>query len=88
MIITVLVIVLVIVVRQLIIRRPPLAPSPPYGQSQYSDSGFQRVRLKQNLNLKGWNSHVHRAFPGKLESNNLSIEIPSREIRRISSITH
>ena len=25
-----------------------------------------------NLKCKGWNSHVHRGFPGKLESTNLS----------------
>ena len=30
--------------------------------------------------LKGWHSHVHRGFPGKLESSNLSREILSREI--------
>ena len=30
-----------------------------YGQSPYSDSGFQMVGLKQNLDRKGWNSRVH-----------------------------
>ena len=30
----------------------------------------------------GWNSHVHRELPGKLESSNLSREILSREIGR------
>ena len=33
-----------------------------YGQSPYWESGFRRVWLKQNLNCKGWNSHVHRGF--------------------------
>ena len=56
-----------------------------YSQSPYSDSGFLRVWLKLNLNIKGWNSHVHREFPGKLESSNLSREIHSREIGRNSN---
>ena len=43
---------------------------------------IQRVWLKQNLNIKGWNSHVHREFPGKLESSNLSMDDLSREIGR------
>ena len=34
------------------------------------------------LMRRGWNSHVHRGFPGKLESSNLSREVPSREIGR------
>ena len=38
--------------------------------------------LKHNLNLKGWNSHVHRGFPWTFESNNLSRENRSREIGR------
>ena len=41
-------------------------------QSPYEDSGSQRVGLKQNLNVEGWNSHVHREFPGIVESTNLS----------------
>ena len=41
---------------------------------------FPRVWLKQNLTLKGWHSHVHRKFPGKCESNNLSRSNLSREI--------
>ena len=32
-----------------------------------NDSGFQRVRLKQNLNCKGCNSRVHRESPRNLE---------------------
>ena len=35
-----------------------------------------------NLNLHGWNSHVHGEFPGKFESPNLSREILSEEIGR------
>ena len=35
-----------------------------------------------SLNLKGWNSHVHRGFPGKLESSNLSRDNVSKEIGR------
>ena len=33
------------------------------------------ICLKRNLNFKGWNSHVHREFPGDYESTNLSREI-------------
>ena len=51
-----------------------------YGQSLYQDSGFQRVLLQQNLNFKGWISHVLREFPGKLASRNLSRDTLSREI--------
>ena len=36
---------------------------------------ISEVWLKQNLNLKGWDSHVHREFPGKPESSNLSMDI-------------
>ena len=32
--------------------------------------------------FKGGNSHVHRGFPGKLESNNLSRDNVRREIGR------
>ena len=53
-----------------------------YGQSLHSDSGIQRVRLRQNLSVKGWNSHVHRALPGKFESTNLSRDHVSMEIGR------
>ena len=35
-----------------------------------------------NINCKGWNSHVHRGFPGKSESSNLSRDNVSREIGR------
>ena len=34
------------------------------------------------LNLDGWNSHVHRGFPGKFESSNVSRDNISREIGR------
>ena len=37
--------------------------------------------FKHNLNSKGWNSHVHRGFPGNSESTNLSRGL-SREIGR------
>ena len=38
-----------------------VAPAPlNYAQSAYWYCGFPRVRLEHNLNLKGWNSHVHR----------------------------
>ena len=40
----------------------------------YQGSGFQRVRLKRNLQLKGLHSHVQRQFPRNLESTNLSRE--------------
>ena len=57
-------------------------PAQVYGQSPYYDSGFQRVWLKQNLNFKGWSSHVHRGFPGSFESSYLSKDNLSREIGR------
>ena len=48
-----------------------------------SDSGFQRVWFKQNLNFKGWNYHVHRGFSQTFELMNLSREnLSSREIGR------
>ena len=52
------------------------------GQSPYSDAGFQRVRLKQNLNVKGWNSRVRREFPPRFESSNLSRDNLSRGVGR------
>ena len=56
---------------------PVVAPtdSTCYAQSPYYHRGFQRVRLKHNLNLKGWNSQANRGFPGKFESSNVSREI-------------
>ena len=48
------------------------------------DSGFQRVRLKHDLNCKGWSSQAHRESPGKFESRSLSGDNLSREIGRIS----
>ena len=33
---------------------------------------FRGLRLKHDLNSKGWNSQAHREFPGKFESSNLS----------------
>ena len=59
-------------------------------QSPCQDSGFQRVSLRQNLNLEGWNSHVHREFPGNLELTNLSRDNLGREIggsRRTQTLT-
>ena len=38
--------------------------------------------LKSNINLKGWNSQVHRDISGKFESNNVSGDNVSREIGR------
>ena len=35
---------------------------------------------------KGWNSHVHRGFPGKLGSGNVSRDTFSREIGRLSGM--
>ena len=61
-----------------------LSASPCYGKSPYWDSGFQRVWFEHNLNSKGWNSHVHREFPGKFESSSLSRDNVSREIGRTS----
>ena len=56
-----------------------------YGQSPYKHCGFRRVGLKHDLNLKGWNSQVHREVPGKFESSNVSGDNVSREIGRTSS---
>ena len=36
-------------------------------------SGFWRVSLEQILNSKGWNPQAHREFPGKLDSEILSL---------------
>ena len=47
---------------------------------------FQRLWLKHNLNSEGWNYHVHREFPGKFESSNLSRDNFSREIVRMFSL--
>ena len=38
--------------------------------------------LKRKLNLKGWNSQVHRGFPRKSESSTVSRGSISREIGR------
>ena len=40
----------------------------------YYDCGIQRIWLKRNLNLKGWNSRAHRETSGKFELSN-----PSRD---------
>ena len=40
------------------------------------------VKVRHNLNTKGWNSHVHRTIPGKFESTNLSRGTLSRGIGR------
>ena len=52
---------------------------PVVGQSElrpisvlYKHYGFRRVRLEHKLNFTGWSSEVHREFPGKFESSNLS----------------
>ena len=44
--------------------------------------GLRRVGLKHNLDLKGWNSQVHREVPGKFESSNVSRDNVSRGIGR------
>ena len=36
--------------------------------------------------LKGWNYHVHRGFPRKSESRNLSRDNMSREIGRMNTL--
>ena len=49
--------------------RPPFCSSPISclpSLGRCGATGFQRVSVKQNLNLKGWNSQVHRGFPGSL----------------------
>ena len=38
------------------------------------------------MNVKGWNSHVHRGFPGKLESSKVSRDNVSREIGRDTGV--
>ena len=57
-----------------------------YGQSPYQASEFQRVRPKHDPNFKGWNVHVHREFPRKLESTHLSRDNLSREIGRTANL--
>ena len=54
-----------------------------YAQSPYQHCGFQRAWLNHNLNLKGWDSHVHRGFPGKFDSSNVSGDNICRGIGRI-----
>ena len=44
------------------------------------------VSRPDTANIKGWNSHVHRKFPGKLESSDLSRETLSREMGRMPDI--
>ena len=39
---------------------------------------------KQKINSKGWNSHVHREFPGSFEPRNPSRDNLNREIGRMS----
>ena len=68
------------------------AKLPPAGARRISPKADLRTKilnfrglLQQNLDFKGWNSRVHREFPGKLESTNLSRDTRSREIgRRVS----
>ena len=53
-----------------------------YCQSPYQDSGLQRVPLRQNLNLRGWNSRDHMGFPRNCEPTSPSRDNLSREIGR------
>ena len=43
---------------------------------------YVHVYLERNLDFRGWNSHLHRDFPGNLESRNFSREILSRATGR------
>ena len=61
-------------------RRAFCVSAPRHSQSTYKESRFQRVRLEQNLNLKGWNSQAHSRFPEQFESTNLGRDNLSREI--------
>ena len=45
-----------------------------YGQSPNEESGFQRVCIKHNIDVKGWNSQVHEECSGSFVSNSLSME--------------
>ena len=56
----------------LLLSRPPATTS----------AEFQGVWLQHNVDVKGRNSHVHRGFPGKLDSSNVSRDNVSREIGR------
>ena len=47
---------------------------------------FRGFDSKQNLNLKGWKAHVHRGFPGNVESANLSKDNLCRGIGRIQPL--
>ena len=62
--------------------RPSPWMRPRCGQSPYQDSGFWRALLEQNLDFKGWNSHVHRGISGNLESANLSRDNHGKNIGR------
>ena len=42
--------------------------------------------LKHKLNYEEWHAHVHRGFPGKLESSSPSRDNVSREIGRTSTL--
>ena len=61
---------------------------PVCAQSPYEHCGSQRAGLKHNLNVNGWNSQVHRGFPGKFESSNVSRDNVSREIGRTPDSDH
>ena len=77
----------------------PLVPSRAWGGLKDSDGprrdraanlhtktlDFRGIRLKQELNRKGWNSQAHRGFLGDVESTNLSRDI-SREIGRMQRL--
>ena len=45
------------------------------GRSASWESGVSGLRIKQILNLKGWNSQVQRGIPGNLEPTILSLQI-------------
>ena len=44
--------------------------------------GTKILDFRQNLNITGWSSHIHREFPRYFESTNLSRDNLSREIAR------
>ena len=46
-----------------------------YGQFPFQHCGFLGAWLERYLNVKGWNSQVHRGFPGKFESSNLGRDL-------------
>ena len=66
-------------------RRPParLSPEPHLTANLRTKiMDFRGFDSSIILNLKGWNSHVQRGFPGNVESTNLGGDNLSREIGR------